>query len=153
VFWDAEWTRRDVDEARQIVREFIAAHPEGWVIDGNWLSRVEGLLDPGTPGGPGEVVWLDHPRAVVMRRVVSRTVQRAVLRQELWHGNRERPSSWFSRDPERNIMLWSWTQHGPTRERILRLSAAGWPVTRLRGQREVDAWLRTLSPADGTDHT
>lgn len=144
VFWDADWTFRDLDEARTLVRDFAAAHPEGWVIDGNWRSRLDGMLDPGTPGGADLVVWLDHPRPVVMRRIVSRTLRRGILRQELWHGNRERPSTWFSRDPNANIMLWSWTRHGPQRERMLEHLSAGWPVVRLSGQREVNAWLATL---------
>ncbi|WP_243076867.1 toxin [Microbacterium sp. SS28] len=144
VFWGADWTFRDLDEARELVREFVAAHPEGWVIDGNWHSRLNGMLDPGTPGGGDLVVWLDHPRSIVMRRVVSRTLGRGVLRRELWHGNRERPSTWLSRDPDTNIMLWSWTQHAPTREHMLAYVGEGWPVLRLQSQRAVDAWLATL---------
>jgi adenylate kinase family enzyme len=145
VFWDANWTRRDLDEGRQLVRDFLDAHPEGWVIDGNWHSKVNDLLDPGAPGGADALVWLDHPRPVVMRRVISRTLARAVFRRELWHGNRERPSGWFSRDPHRNIMLWSWTQHEPTRQSMLELADSGWPIVRLSGQREVDAWLAALA--------
>ena len=64
VFWDADWTFRDLESARALVRDFQAEHPEGWVIDGNWLSRLDGMLDPGTDDGPDLVVWLDHPRRV-----------------------------------------------------------------------------------------
>ncbi|MEU1972388.1 toxin [Microbacterium sp. NPDC019599] len=144
VFWGADWTFRDLAEARQLVREFVAAHPDGWVIDGNWTSRLEGLLDPGMEHGPDEVVWLDHPRALVMSRVVRRTLWRGIRRQELWHGNRERPSTWLRLDPDENIMLWSWTQHAVVRRLMLERMDAGWPVTRLRSQREVDAWLKGL---------
>ena len=71
VFWQADWQFRDLDEARAAVRAFADAHPEGWVADGNWNSRLDGLLDPGTPGGADQVVWLDHSRPFVMRRVVG----------------------------------------------------------------------------------
>lgn len=144
VFWDAGWTYRDLDEARALVRDFTASSPAGWVIDGNWTNRLGGLLDPGAPGGADAVVWLDHPRPVVMGRVIRRTLRRGLLRENLWHGNRERPSSWLKRDPQENIVLWAWTQRPVTRQRMAARTADGWPVIRLSGQREVDAWLAAL---------
>lgn len=147
VFWDRDWTQRDVAEARGLIHAFVAAHPEGWVADGNWTTRLEGLLDPGTPGGADVVVWIDHPRSVVMRRVVARTVRRGMLREELWHGNRERISSWVRWAPEENIMRWAWTAYPRIRARMLERMAAGEPIVHLDGQRAVDAWLSSL-PAD-----
>lgn len=144
VFWDADWTYRDLTDAHALIAEFVADHPDGWVIDGNWTSRLDGLLDPGTPGGADAVVWLDHSRPVVMGRVIRRTLRRGLLGEELWHGNRESPASWLSRDPHENIMLWAWTQHPVTRARMTARAAAGWPVIRLSKQREVDAWLASL---------
>ncbi|ALJ21527.1 toxin [Microbacterium sp. No. 7] len=144
VFWDAGWAYRDLDEARRVVRGFADAHPDAWVVDGNWSSRMQGLLDPGEPGGADVVVWLDHPRAVVMRRVIARTLRRGLTREELWHGNRERPATWLRWKPEENIVRWSWVQFPVMRERMLRRIAEGEPVLRLRGQRAVEAWLDTL---------
>jgi adenylate kinase family enzyme len=148
VFWAEGWTRRDHAEALALVRTFVAAHPEGWVIEGNWTSLLDGYLDPGTPGGADVFVWLDHPRRVVMRRVIARTLRRGIRREELWHGNRERVSSWLRWDPERNIVRWAWTNHPVMAERMRARIADGVPVVRLRGQREVDAWLAAVS-ADG----
>ncbi|SFI16694.1 MULTISPECIES: toxin [Microbacterium] len=145
VFWDAEWTYRDLEEAHAQVRAFAAENPDGWVVDGNWTSRLQGLLDPGTPGGADVYVWLDHPRRTVMRRVIGRTLRRGILQEELWHGNRERVRDWVRWEPERNIVRWAWTNHPVTRERMLQRIADGVPVVRLRGQREVDAWLSSLS--------
>lgn len=148
VFWDADWRKRDLEEALRLVRDFVDAHPEGWVAEGNWSSSLRGLLDPGTPGGADVVVWLDPSRAVVMRRVWGRTLRRGLLREELWHGNRERISSWLRWDPERNIVRWAWTSFASNRERMARRQAAGEPIVRLRTRREVDAWLATAT-ADG----
>ena len=148
VFWDEGWTYRDLDEAREFIREFVAAHPGGWVSDGNWTHRRGDLLEPGTPGGPDVLVWIDHPRSVVMRRVIWRTLRRALTREELWHGNRERMSSWLRWSPDENILRWAWTNHPVMRERMQRRIAAGDPVVHLRGQRDVDAWLAAL-PAIG----
>ena len=57
------------------------------------------------------VVVLDLPRRTVMRQVVLRTVRRGVVRRELWNGNRESWRNALSRDPLRNIILWSWNTH------------------------------------------
>lgn len=144
VFWQEGWTYRDLDEAQSLVRRFAAAHPEGWVVDGNWTSRLDGLLDPGTRGGADVVVWIDHPRWIVLGRVVRRTLRRGIRREALWHGNRERPSTWLRLDPGKNIVMWAWTQHPVFRERMLSRMSAGEPIVRLRGQREVDAWLASV---------
>jgi hypothetical protein len=42
-----------------------------------------------------------------------------ITRRELWSGNRERLSSLLSRDPEENIVLWSWTQYQKNLDRYL----------------------------------
>lgn len=148
VFWAEDWQQRDIEEARGLVRAFVDAHPEGWVVEGNWTSRLQGLLDPGTPGGADAFVWLDHPRRTVMRRVILRTLRRGIRREELWHGNRERPRTWLRWRPEDNIMRWAWTDHPVMARRMQGRVDAGVPVVRLRGQREVDAWLAALW-ADG----
>ncbi|MDL5351521.1 toxin [Microbacterium sp. zg-YB36] len=144
VFWDADWQYRDLAEAHDTIRRFVAENPDGWVIDGNWTSRLDGLLAPGTAGGPDVVVWLDHARPVVMARVIRRTLRRGILREELWHGNRERPSSWLRLDPEENIIRWAWTQHSRQRETMAARAADGWPIVRLSGQRSVDDWRDSL---------
>lgn len=106
---------------------------------------MNGLLDPGTEGGADLVVWLDHPHRTVMRRIILRTMRRGILREELWHGNREHPSSWVKWDPQENVILWTWTGYSRVRKRMLARIASGEPVVRLRGQREVDAWLAALA--------
>ncbi len=141
MFWDANWTLRDLDQAQELVHTFVTEHPEGWVADGNWAARLGDLLTP--PQGADLVVWLDHPRWLVMARVIRRTVGRGLTRQELWHGNRERPATWFSRDPDKNIMMWAWTAYDSTRSRYLALLGEPW-LLRLSGRRQVARWLRSL---------
>lgn len=141
LFWDTGWRHRDRAEAHALLDDFLAAHPDGWVADGNWNNALDGRLEP--PDEVDLVVWLDHPRWLVMWRVVTRTVRRGVTGQELWHGNRERPASWLSRDPELNIVLWSWTHYPITRARYSpRVGQPGF--LRLTGRRQVDAWLASL---------
>lgn len=147
VFWDADWRMRNLDEARARVREFVRQHPDGWVADGNWTSRLGDMLDPGSPDGADTVVWLDLPRRRVMRQVVGRTLRRVVRREELWHGNRERARNLLRWHPERNIIRFAWTNHPVTRERMLGRIAAGERIVRLRDRSEIDAWLASLPPA------
>ncbi|GIG19610.1 hypothetical protein Cch01nite_03340 [Cellulomonas chitinilytica] len=143
VFWAEGWRKREPDEALVILRDRLggAEGQHGWVVDGNWLEAVP-LLD-----GTDAIVWLDLPRRVVMRRLVTRTLRRAITREELWAGNRERPFDLLSRDPHRNVVLWSWQHHEVYRERYGALAATGEiPVVRLRSARDVRRWLAGLAP-------
>jgi adenylate kinase family enzyme len=141
LFWDTGWRHRDRAGAHALLDEFLATHPDGWVADGNWNNALDGRLEP--PDEVDLIVWLDHPRWLVMWRVVTRTIRRGITGQELWHGNRERLASWLSRDPEQNIVLWSWTQYPVTRARYA--SRIGQPgFLRLASRRQVDAWLASL---------
>ncbi|WP_421733143.1 toxin [Cellulomonas sp.] len=140
VFWDAGWTKRDPEEARALIRQFVTASDRGWVTDGNWTTGTVGMLDDADA-----FVWLDYPRRTVMPRVVRRTLRRGLLRTELWHGNREDLRSLLNADPDQNVVLWSWTSHARNRTRYTALAAESpIPVIRLRSPREANRWLATL---------
>ena len=140
VFWDAGWVKRDREAARADLAARLAA--PAWVVDGNWDSAAGDLLD----AAADTVVWLDHPRRVVMRRVVRRSVHRGVTRTELWHGNRESLRNLVRRDPHENIVLWAWTNHARVRERWEeRAARPGPPVVRLTGPRAARRWLREVA--------
>jgi adenylate kinase family enzyme len=84
--WQSEWrdlTRHDQEEFVRRVTEAIQA--AAWVIDGNYGPVRERVWARAT-----HLVWLDYERAVIMGRVISRSLVRAFLRTELWAGNRER---------------------------------------------------------------
>jgi len=126
------WTPIDRDEMRQILAEAIES--DSWVVDGNYQSLVQDLV----LARADTVVWLDLPRRVVMPRIIRRTLGRMILRKELWNGNRERFRNLFNRQPEENIILWSWTQHGKYRQQYL--DAATDPA------HEHIEWVRIASP-------
>ncbi|TKR24503.1 toxin [Cellulomonas hominis] len=143
VFWAPDWQMRDLAEAQGVLRDFLAASPGGWVVDGNWNTRREGLADDADV-----VVWLDYARPLVMARVVRRTLGRGLLRRELWHGNREQLRNLVRRDPEENIVLWAWTSHARNREQYAAEAARGTvPVVRLRSPRAARRWLTSLPVA------
>jgi adenylate kinase family enzyme len=138
VFWAAGWTLRDPDEGRQRLREFVAGPGcAGWVIDGNWNSRVFDLLD-----GADTIVWLDYSLRVAMGRVIRRTLGRGITRRELWHGNKERLTNIVRRDPEDNIIMWTWTAHPQYRAEYSELAARDARVLRFATPRAANAWLR-----------
>ncbi len=108
----AGWQELPVPEFRARVAAVVAA--DGWVVDGNY-TRVRDLVW----SRADTVVWVDPPRRRVLRQIVWRSVSRAVLRRELWNGNRESWRNLVSRDPERSIIVWSWTRHEVYRQRYL----------------------------------
>lgn len=141
VFWGPGWVKRDAEEARADLRARTAG--DRWVTDGNWESRLDGVLDDADV-----IVWLDHPRRVVMTRVVRRTLWRGLTRRTLWHGNRESLANLRHTDPHRNVVLWAWHHHATVVERYaLRAQAPGSDVVRLRGPRAAELGLRALERA------
>lgn len=110
VFHQPGWQELPDEEFRRRVAEFVAQ--PAWVVDGNY-GAVRDLVWQSAD----TVVWLDLTRARVMRRLLRRTLGRLVLRRQLWNGNRERWTNLWSRDPERSILAWAWTQHAEYRDR------------------------------------
>lgn len=106
------WRPVPLDEFNQRLDAFIAASEPygGWVIDGNYNHRAPQLFD-----AADTIVWLDHPRRVVMTRILRRTLGRLVRRRHLWNGNRKRLRSLFDRDPDVNVVLW----HGRSMNRTV----------------------------------
>jgi adenylate kinase family enzyme len=129
-----KWTPRP-DFAADVDR--FSAGP-AWVCELQYAAVRELLLDRADL-----LVWLDLPRAVVMLRVVRRTLGRSLRREELWNGNREPPLRTFLTDRD-HIVRWAWRKHAPDR---LRLGAVArdrpeLPVVRLSSRADVARWLR-----------
>lgn len=135
------WAPIDRDEFRRTVA--ARCDDDAWIVDGNYSAVRDVVL-----ARADTVVLLDLPKALVMTRVIRRSVHRAVTGEELWNGNRERWSQLVSPRKEDNIVLWAWTQHGKYRRRYLELitdpSLAHLDVVRLRSRTEIDEWLGGL---------
>jgi len=83
--WGPNWlalSEADPDEFVRRVCEAVSV--DAWVCDGNY-AMVRDLIWPRAT----HVVWLDYSRAVVMARVIKRSIARAFNQKELWAGNRE----------------------------------------------------------------
>lgn len=105
IFHQPDWTQLPDDEFRDRVRTATAA--DGWVCDGNY-----DIVRPIVLGRATDVVWLDLPRWVVMAQVITRSVRRAISREELWNGNRERWREWVRAE---HPIRWAWSTHGRRR--------------------------------------
>ena len=142
VFHQPGWQPLETGEFRRVVSEFTGA--PGWVVDGNY-SKVLDIIW----GRADTVVWLDPPRRLVMRRVISRTLRRTITRQELWNGNREPWTNLYRLDPEQSILRWAWTNHDRYRDRYLAAQAdpayAHLNFVRIRTAADVEALTRNTA--------
>ncbi|MGB3736540.1 MAG: hypothetical protein WA964_16385 [Ilumatobacter sp.] len=144
-----DWTPTPTPEFRAKVTEAIldaegADGDGGWVVPGNYRN-VADLVQRRAD----TIVWLDLPRHVVIRRLLVRSLRRIVTSAEVCNGNRESLKNLLSRDPERNVVLWSWQHHDQYRE-IYEDYAEGdfWSaatVHRMRTAGEVEALLDSVS--------
>lgn len=134
-----------IDPAAFLSEVEAIAETDGWVVDGNY--------GPVVVNGPvwqraDTVVWLDLPRATVMRQVTARTLRRLLRREELWNGNRERLRNLFAWDPNESVIRWAWTEHD--RYRATFRSAMSSPAlghirfVRLTSHDEAERWLTGL---------
>ena len=144
--WQAGWrdlNTHDLPEFRRRVALAVAA--EGWVSDGNYGRVRDLVLDRAT-----HVIWLDYPRSLVMRRVVWRSLRRAVTRREIWPGtgNREAFRQWLDAD---HPVRWAWrTYHQQRRVYVALLEDPGLAHLerhRLRHPDEVEPLFRRLLAA------
>ncbi len=82
---DAGWTEAPADVLQARVRAALDAAPDGWVVDGNYRSKLGSLvLDRADTA-----VHLQPRLLPTFGRGLRRTIMRTVLREELWNGNRE----------------------------------------------------------------
>lgn len=136
---EAEWTEAPHEVFRERVEAALAASPGGWVVDGNYRSRLGSrVLEQADT-----VVFLDPPFRVALWRVLRRTAFRVLRRVELWNGNRETLRNTFSR---RSIVWWVITTHARYAEQIpARIGAAGHETfVHLRSGRDTRRWLQSI---------
>jgi adenylate kinase family enzyme len=133
-----DWQDATREEFRAKVETFFAAHPDGWVTDGNYKGMVGDL----TLGAAETVIWLRLPFRVVYPRLVRRTLKRAVSRELLWGTNRERWRDVFGKE---SMLVWgirTWRQHHRTTREMLRDRDPRVRMVVVKSVREVDEYLR-----------
>jgi adenylate kinase family enzyme len=132
------WQEATAVELREKVKPIVAT--DAWVVDGGYRGKLGDLVLECAE----LVVWLDLPRRVWLPRLLRRTVRRIVRRETLWQGNRETlRSAFWGRDA---LIPWS-LRHFHRRRGLYPVQLARFPVVRLRSQREVDDFLRSVGRA------
>jgi adenylate kinase family enzyme len=144
LYHEPGWVPAESEVFRARVRAAIAGHPR-WVTDGPYRSYVWDITWPAAD----EIVWLDLPVWQTYSRLVRRQLTRRMRNEVLWNGNRESLRAMlFSRDS----LLWFAIKHR-NKYRETYPEAFNAPhlahvrVSRLRRQRDVDAWLFHLTAA------
>lgn len=142
LFWDAGWA----EAAPEVFRERVASAILGprWVVDGNY-GQVRELVW----SRADTVVWLDYALPLVLGRLAARTVHRAVTREVLWNGNRERFWEHCAVWSEKSLFHWLFKTYWAYRRELPILLArpahAHLRVARLRSPCEAQAWLTCLA--------
>ncbi len=130
-----DWSAPTDEAFRASVRKVIDACSNGWVIDGNYDSKLGATV----VGAADTIVWLDLPLRVTFPRLWRRTLHRIRNDVELWSGNRE---TWRDQFASReSIFLWAVRSHRRHRRE--------WPsrfgddprLVRLRSDAEARRWL------------
>ena len=134
------WAEPTDEEFRERVGAAIDAAPDGWVIDGNYDSKLGATV----LGEADTIVWLDLPLRIKLGRLWRRTHYRIRNDVELWNGNKE---TWrnvlWGRD---SLFGWMLRTHFRQRREWPQRFAGDPRFVRLRSDAEALAWLELRKP-------
>jgi adenylate kinase family enzyme len=143
--WGPNWTPASLEDFRNSV-ESVLSNGSGlacWVVAGNY-HVVRDLIWPRAEA----VIWLDYPFPIVFWRLLTRMVRRAVLREELWNGNRERFWPHLKLWSEDSLFHWLfktyWRRKRETPILLAQPEHTHLCLLRFRSPEEVEYWLSRL---------
>lgn len=100
--WEPNWEALSQTNPDEFTRRVTAATAaDAWVSDGNYGVVRDLIWRRAT-----HLVWLDYGRAVVMYRVIRRSIARAFDQEELWAGNKEDWRRWCRAS---HPIRWAWS--------------------------------------------
>ena len=89
--WRANWYDRYVNEFEAFEADLIAQiSKSSWVLSGGYTKVRPMIL-----ARAQAVVWLDLPKSVVLRQVVTRSLKRAIGKEPILNGNYETFERWL----------------------------------------------------------
>jgi adenylate kinase family enzyme len=139
LFWGPNWTAHPKELFREKVAEALAA--DSWAVGGNY-SVARDLIW----GRSDTMIWLDYSLALVLWRLVTRTLRRVRRREELWSGNYETwQNAFLSRD---SILLLAIKTHAQRKKTFPAAFAdpayAHLKVHHFRSPKETERWVGTI---------
>jgi adenylate kinase family enzyme len=140
---DSGWQEAPADVLRARVRAALDAATDGWVVDGNYRSKLGSLVLERAD----TVVHLDPALFRTFGRALRRTITRTITREELWNGNREQIRFLFT---PYWIPWWVLRKHRHYSREIAERVAEHphLDVVRLRSDDEVDEWLQSIQATE-----
>ncbi|BAN02678.1 hypothetical protein YM304_23640 [Ilumatobacter coccineus YM16-304] len=146
LFHRPDWAPTPTPEFRAKVAAAIDV--PRWVVAGNYVVTADL-----THARADTIVWLDLGRRHTIPRVAKRSIRRAVRREQLWNGNRERLRDVLH--PKRSMIAEAWNVHRAHRAKFEQLSTtplwAHADVHRFRTPSEVTEWLASVQRAEDRD--
>lgn len=139
--WEANWKEAELKIFRERVEK--AVRSPAWIVAGNY-SVVRDLIWPRAQA----VIWLDYAFFLVFWRLLTRTIRRAVTREELWNGNRE--SFWWHLKlwSEESLFHWLFKTYWRRKREIPQLLSLPehrhLQLIHLKDQAETDRWIKSL---------
>ncbi len=132
LFYEPGWKPGASEVFRRRVTEALAG--DAWIVDGNFLGLIGDLVLPRAD----TILWVEQPRWRSLARAAWRSIDRRGRdRADLPDGCRD------SLDRETLSFIWTFDRVARRNiEHILAHQAPSKPVHRLRGDREVAAFLR-----------
>jgi len=136
--WEPNWKAAELEVFRR--RVDAATQRAAWVVAGNYHAARD-VIWPRAEA----VIWLDYPLLVVFWRLLRRTVRRAVYREELWNGNREKFWWHLKLWSDKSLFKWLFKTYWRRKREYSLLFAesehAHLQVIRLKSPGETDEWL------------
>ena len=140
---DAGWQEAPAEVLQARVRAALDAASGGWVVDGNYRSKLGSLVLERAD----TAVHLDPPFLLTFGRALRRTIIRTVTREELWNGNREQIRFLFT---PYWIPWWVLRMHRHYSRQIPERVAEHphLALVRLRSDDEVEDWLQSIQATE-----
>ena len=145
--WLPDWQGLNAADPERLKRRILEeTQSDRWVVDGSYTSQAKETFWPRID----TVIWLDLPRALLIRRCLRRSWQRWRSQELLWGTNRE---SFFKQlmiwRREESLLWWVYTQHHRKRAETQKfLSDGTWKnVTfiRLASEQEISEFSKNLA--------
>lgn len=141
LFWEPGWEQANLFDFWERVE--AAIEPDAWVVAGNY-SRVRDLIWERAEA----VIWLDYPFRIAFWRLLVRTIRRAVTREELWNGNREKFWRHLKLWSEESLFHWLFKTYWRRKREIpILFSLPGYEHLkkfRFKHPRELEDWLERI---------
>jgi adenylate kinase family enzyme len=137
--WGPNWTEEPDEVFRERTDRLLVG--DSWAVDGNYAAVRDIVWSRADT-----IVWLDYSLPLILWRLTRRTFSRAVLNEEIWHGNKESlRTHFFTKD---SLYLWVFQTYRSRRKQYPELLAspeyAHLKKIRLRSAAAARAWLERV---------